>query len=366
MSRAVDPKTFADVYEIEAYQSNLVWSFAMTVDANTGSPLAIDLFMIDPVHRAEFVALDQVKDLATIDFMDAAATANAYAFATMDEVVELGFMVEGGELAGDPVFLVYEVVYNNGNAVLIDAVTGQVFQDAGDGGKGGGEGEAGDPTYTVDAMLASMSAAESAVGEGWTVFSAGAPLVAATPEDIQVSFVNAAGMVVDAVTTPGKDGLSVSLTAPYAPIDRLAEDLAGIVPILSTVSVTPAQALGATSDVIVLSTVVEFALAVVEGDPKLGIPDSLVWEIAGTSPVLPGVEIGITVAASSAAPLNLVGGIAPPQFLAADIDRSGAIDGGDLAAVLNAWGATYPPYDLDASGAVDGGDLAAILNSWGL
>lgn len=355
VSRAVDPKTFADVYEVEAYQSNLDWGFAVTLDANTGATLELELALLDPEHRAEVVALEQVIDLATIDFMDAATVANAYAYATMDEVISLGFMVEGGEFAGDPVFIVFEVVYNTGNIVLIDAVTGQVFQEAAEG----------EPAFTVDAMLASIAAAQSAVGDEWTVFSAGEPIFAATPEDMQVSFVNAAGMVVDAVTTPGKVGLSVSLSAPYVPIGRLAEDLAGIVPNLASVTVRPQQAIGAMGDVIVFDTVGEFALVFIEGDVKLGVPDSLWWEMAGTSSVMPGVEIGVTVPASSAAPLNVVGGVAPQSFRAADLDRSGAIDGDDLAAILNSWGVVYPPYDLDGSGVVDGGDLTAILNSWG-
>lgn len=55
---------------------------------------------------------------------------------------------------------------------------------------------------------------------------------------------------------------------------------------------------------------------------------------------------------------------APP--CPSDIDQSGAVDAGDLAALLNAWGpCTGCAADLDASGAVDAADLALILNAWG-
>jgi Dockerin type I domain len=52
----------------------------------------------------------------------------------------------------------------------------------------------------------------------------------------------------------------------------------------------------------------------------------------------------------------------------ADIDQSGAINGVDLAAVLNNWGTSggkQPRSDVNADGIVDGSDLAEVLNGWG-
>jgi hypothetical protein len=48
----------------------------------------------------------------------------------------------------------------------------------------------------------------------------------------------------------------------------------------------------------------------------------------------------------------------------ADIDRSGAVDGADLATLLGQWGVAGSA-DLDGSGMVDGSDLAVLLNAWG-
>lgn len=48
-----------------------------------------------------------------------------------------------------------------------------------------------------------------------------------------------------------------------------------------------------------------------------------------------------------------------------DIDGSGAVDGGDLGALLGAWGTADPLYDLDGSGTIDGADLGALLGGWG-
>ena len=52
----------------------------------------------------------------------------------------------------------------------------------------------------------------------------------------------------------------------------------------------------------------------------------------------------------------------------ADVDQSGAINGVDLAAVLNNWGTSggkQPRSDVNGDGIVDGADLAEVLNAWG-
>lgn len=50
--------------------------------------------------------------------------------------------------------------------------------------------------------------------------------------------------------------------------------------------------------------------------------------------------------------------------VAADLDRSGRVDGADLALLLGDWGRSGVPADLDASGTVEGGDLAVLLGAW--
>ena len=49
----------------------------------------------------------------------------------------------------------------------------------------------------------------------------------------------------------------------------------------------------------------------------------------------------------------------------ADLDGSGAVDIGDLLAILAAWGNKGGPEDLDGNGVVDIGDLLIVLSSWG-
>jgi hypothetical protein len=53
---------------------------------------------------------------------------------------------------------------------------------------------------------------------------------------------------------------------------------------------------------------------------------------------------------------------------AVDLDASGAVNGVDLAIILNTWGTDggkYPQADVDGDGVVGGTDLALILGAWG-
>ena len=48
-----------------------------------------------------------------------------------------------------------------------------------------------------------------------------------------------------------------------------------------------------------------------------------------------------------------------------DLDGSGAVDFGDVLAILSAWGNKGGPEDLDGNGVVDFGDILVVLGAWG-
>jgi len=54
-----------------------------------------------------------------------------------------------------------------------------------------------------------------------------------------------------------------------------------------------------------------------------------------------------------------------PCFCQGDVNRDGIVSGGDLGAVLGAWGTSWPAADIDGDGFVNGGDLGAVLANWG-
>jgi len=47
-----------------------------------------------------------------------------------------------------------------------------------------------------------------------------------------------------------------------------------------------------------------------------------------------------------------------------DVNRDGAVDAIDLAAVLNTWGSADASADIDGNGVVGATDLAAVLSAW--
>jgi hypothetical protein len=56
------------------------------------------------------------------------------------------------------------------------------------------------------------------------------------------------------------------------------------------------------------------------------------------------------------------------EMCPADLDQSGAVNGVDLAIILQNWGLPTPKYpqsDINADGSVDAADLAVVLSSWG-
>ncbi len=88
------------------------------------------------------------------------------------------------------------------------------------------------------------------------------------------------------------------------------------------------------------------------------------FELAGTigqadaGAVLTGGEFTLTGGYWAA-----VAGVTDP--CPADLDDSGAVDFGDILAILSAWGNKGGPEDLDGSGVVDFGDILVVLEAWG-
>ena len=62
---------------------------------------------------------------------------------------------------------------------------------------------------------------------------------------------------------------------------------------------------------------------------------------------------------------QIVSDAGPCAACPTDIDGNGATDGGDLSAVLGAWGSANSAADIDGNGTVGGGDLAQLLAAWG-
>jgi len=52
------------------------------------------------------------------------------------------------------------------------------------------------------------------------------------------------------------------------------------------------------------------------------------------------------------------------NFLPADLNRDGAVNGFDLGMLLGNWGAFDPTADLDGDNVITGFDLGLLLGAW--
>jgi hypothetical protein len=88
------------------------------------------------------------------------------------------------------------------------------------------------------------------------------------------------------------------------------------------------------------------------------------WELADLDCDSDGVCDFIEIAENPGLDLNRDHVIDACQCIA-DIVADGAVNGVDLARVINDWGSTNPSADIDGDGVVAGSDLAILLASWG-
>jgi hypothetical protein len=52
------------------------------------------------------------------------------------------------------------------------------------------------------------------------------------------------------------------------------------------------------------------------------------------------------------------------NFLPADLNRDGAVNGFDLGMLLGNWGGFDPQADLDGDNVITGADLGLLLGAW--
>jgi hypothetical protein len=70
-------------------------------------------------------------------------------------------------------------------------------------------------------------------------------------------------------------------------------------------------------------------------------------------------------AASASADAEATFACERPCFCQGDVNQDGVVSGGDLGAVLGAWGTSWPPADIDGDGVVGGADIGVVLGNWG-
>jgi len=90
------------------------------------------------------------------------------------------------------------------------------------------------------------------------------------------------------------------------------------------------------------------------------------WFDANQPPQAVSATIGLFKPGAAGSPTSVSvasKGPSAPPVAPEDLNGDGAVNGGDLALLLNNWGGSGAG-DIDGNGTVDGGDLARLLSSW--
>jgi len=118
-------------------------------------------------------------------------------------------------------------------------------------------------------------------------------------------------------------------------------------------------------------------LPVFDGAPGAAIPQEDIWHECSVTLTAPegtaGVGVGLSIMANDAMTFTGSAYFDDMELRAAahpaDLNADGAVDSGDLAVMLAAWGpcgAGACGADLDGDGAVSSADLAVLLAAWGV
>lgn len=319
---------------------NLVNTVAYTldIDAATGAIIGDELEEIFPPEDIESAAVLARIPLIEIDFPDALVLSNGALNRTDADVFRI-------DLESEFFMIFYQVRYNDGARMIVDAVSGRVIADK--------DGATVDNAIPLELMHARIAAAQALAGAAWMVLEADAFIredgIAATV--LLFNPVNGRVRQVDAF------GATTSMLS-YTPIGRLAEDVAAIRAELATVVITPSAFVTHVSETFPGALVATVGLGTRTRDDGVRTRwDATLLTAAGES-----IEYSIDATTPIGGGVPLVQ-LATPRPLG-DLDEDGVVGASDLSEVMQSFGEEYPPHDLDGDGIVGSRDLAWILQHW--
>jgi hypothetical protein len=313
-------------------------TYTLDIDAVTGAIVGEELEEILPPEDLESAAVLARIPLVEIDFPDALVRANAALGRTDADVFRI-------DLESEFFMIFYQVRYNDGARMIVDAVSGRVIADKDDATV--------DNAIAVDLMQARIAAAQALAGAPWVVFEADA-FVREDGFATTVLLLNPVNGRVRQVDALGPT--STMLT--YTPIGRLADDVEALRAELATVVDTPSEFVahvaetfpGALVATVALDTRVRDGAVRTRWSATLltAAGESIEYSIDATTPIGRGVAL-VRLARAR---------------MAGDLDQDGAIGASDLGEVMQSFGEQYPPHDLDGDGVVGSRDVAWILQHW--
>ena len=337
-----DPVTSSTQVDVFGTTVKMDIGYTLTLDAVSGVPLSITAAPLTDFERAGLLPVVPRLPFCTATYGQAAQIAATAMNRSLNRVRFI-------QLVSTNSLLVYFTRFDDLVSVNTDAIAGVRLAD-------GFEGEP--VARASSAQLSSaIGSAQLALGAPWTFLRA--RTIAQTPA-VKLDIVMAdpvKGTARNVRVTLGAPNTTV-VSPPFIPRGNLASDLARLnaaraAGFVSTASEALVRLNASATNV----KFFDFRFRDLAGAPK--------WSGSGDSPnVYLSAEFTMFLTANEPAPFAFVWGRREFSLQSSDLNFDAQISGMDLAEILNAWGAYYPPYDLNESGSVDGGDLAAILNGW--
>lgn len=329
---------------VPVFAAKLVQPFAtnyssLKIDTVTGSILNEDTEPILPPADIEAIALLARYEELEVGFDEVLTAATQATGQSEDQIVRV-------DLAMEFLLLFYDIRFTDGTRVLVDGVTGIAYDNNETAQTG--------HTVTTQELSVIVDNARVAAGPGWVPFESE---VFAHPTGLASStlLVNPLNGRVKQVTAHA----GLVEVVQFTPVGTLAEGVAALRPALPSVVVSPSQFLERLAAELSGATVANIKLA-------SRLRNGSIQTRWGASVLLPSGDsaeyaLDATVPASQGA---LLGQLAAPT-IEGDFNGDGHVLVDDLVGLMSVFGEIDPVHDLDRDGAVGGGDLAILLRNWG-
>ena len=338
---ATDPQTARTVVTVFGATNKLDIGYTLDIDAVTGVPNSIAAQPLLDFDRAILLPIMPRLQFCTMTYGQAAQTAATALSRPVNRVrlVMLGYA---------NTLLTYTARFDDLVLVHCDAIAGVRLAD-------GFEGE---PVAraTSTQLSSAISAAELALGPGWKFLRS--KMVAQTPAVVcDIDMLEPVKNIVRRARVTLGAPNQVVLSAPFQARGTLAADADMRRNSAVRVPGTPQEAAARMHASATNIRFFDFRFSNLAGLPK--------WCGSVDSPqVHLSAEFTMILSANEPAATGFIWGRREFALAAGDFDRDARITAYELAEILNAWSAFYPPYDLNESGLIDAGDLAIILSAW--
>ena len=330
-------------YQATCVNQQLTVLFGMDIDAETGVIGDIENDPVLPDEEPAFRAILERLSFCEVDFGQAVALASVPAGSSAPTIARC-------DLSSDLFMLTYDVRYEDGLRLEVDAISGQVVPHIEDATPGNALS-----TAAYDTAVDEATAIAAAYGGAqWRLFSCE---TAETPDGIAMGFMfldPLFGQVLQ-VDMLGK----VTQVVDFPPTGTLFENVQAIRARLPQIVVTVPQFLARIESSFPGCRVSAIDLQVQDNNGTVRTR----WSTSLLTALNQQLEFSI----DATVPAQLALGVAtvPQAHRPGDLNHDGQVGSDDLVELVSTLDRRYPPNDLDQDGWVTVRDLAILLGNWG-